>query len=345
MIQQRIERLNKVDEIDAILDYGSRSNSYSNSRLSHRKSMDSGGWDFEVMTLKKNASVSSYDEHGYSLDNSTGGGGGGSGKLHLRREVSYNSLKSSKSSSHSTPTPSWSGNPSSSSASSSGGSVTAAATAAALGTNSYHHRKLQIRNALMRAESDLQIGAGSSGERDDGCKESKYVTNIRLEGMILSADHRLGESEVKQDAKEPPFAASSSFSFSPTVTPRSGGGMTTTPSLSSSSDLYGALQCLQKVLERNQRVCPSELYHGVLEPTLNELETLTDEMKGDSEATRKETKVLIGLLKQILIALDKHTDSGLISSFISTVIGFAMDDEEGEEDQEEEEDAGEQDQL
>jgi serine/threonine protein kinase len=302
MIQERIDRMNQVDEIDAILDYGSRPGSCSNSRISHRKSLDSGGWDFDVLTLKKNASVSSYDEYGYGLDSSN------AGKLHLRRDQSYNSLKSNKSS-HSNPN----SVPSSSLYRGATGSVSSnAAGLIPAGASNHNLRKLQIRHALMRAESD------ASG--DDGCKESKYVTNIRLEGMILSGD-RVVESEIKQDAKELPYSTSSSFSFSPSVTPRG-----VTPPLPS-TDLIPALQCLQKILDRNQKVSPSELYLGVLEPTLLELERLTDEMKGDSEATRQETKVLISLLRQILIGLDKHTDSGLISSFISTVIGFAMDDD------------------
>lgn len=286
--------MNSVDEIDAILDYGSRSNSYNNSRVSHRKSMDSGGWDFEVMTLKKNASHSSYDEYGYGVvDNAS--------KSSARRDQGYNSLRSSRSSnSNSSPSIHIRNTQSGSSASSANGSVVVG------NTNSL--RKLQIRQALMRAESDVI---------DDGCKESKYI-----DGMIaVSINDDSGDSEVKEDTKDLGLQSSSLQSFS---SPRSPSSTTSCP------DFRFTLQCLQKILERNQKLLPSDLYNGVLDPTLCELERLTDEMKGDSEATRQETKILISLLKTILIALDKHTDGGLISSFISTVIGFAMED--GEDD-------------
>jgi hypothetical protein len=321
LIQQRIDRLNSVDEIDAILDYGSRSNSYNNSRFSNRKSMDSGGWDFDVMTLKKNASHNSYDEYGYGLDNL-------GGKLHLRRDQSYNSLKSNKSGGSQSLSNTGSSSPSlggaagatsrhihSSNSSSASGSVTGAP---GIGTNSYN-RKMQIRNALMRAESDMFP--------DDGCKESKYI-----DGIAIQHQHS-GDSEVKQDAKDSAIYRSASLnSFSSSSPCTSAAILSSAATGNMSSELLQSLQCLQKVLERNSKLCPSELYHGVLEPTLNELERQTDEMKGDSEATRKETKMLISLLRCLLIALDKHTDSGLISSFISTIIGFAMEeDEEGEE--------------
>lgn len=274
--------MNSVDEIDAILDYGSRSNSYN---VSHRKSMDSGGWDFDVMTLKKNASHSSYDEYGYGVVENTG----------KRRDQNYNSLRSSKSSNSNTSSPSIHNRPNQSANSSASGSV--------VGSNQNSTRKMQIRQALMRQESDMI---------EDGCKESKC-----LDGMIAVSINDSGDSEVKEDSKDI-YLSSSLQSFS---TPRS-------PVLTGCPDLRSTLQCLQKILERNQKLQPSELYNGVLDPTLCELERLTDEMKGDSEATRQETKILISLLKTILIALDKHTDGGLISSFISTIIGFAMEDGE-----------------
>lgn len=279
--------------------------------------MDSGGWDFDVMTLKKNASHSSYDEYGYGIENT-----GGSGKFHLgglqKREQSYNSLRSNKSSHSNTSSPSItyrnnsSSSASSASSSTNGGGVTITSNGTTPGTNSFN-RKLQIRNALLRAESDMNM---------DGCKESKYIDTM----LLVSLD---GTSEVKQDAKEIMSPSLLSFSSS---SPSTSSGLTT-----NYSELYSSVQSLQKILDRNHKIPPSELYHGVIEPTMNELERLTDEMKGDSEATRQETKKLISLLKYILMALDKHTDSGLISSFISTIIGFSMDDD-CEEDLEEEDD-------
>jgi hypothetical protein len=277
---------------------------------------------------------------------------GGTGKLHLRRDQSCNSLKSNKSGGSSSPSLAGGGGGGgtyrqihSSNSSASGGSVTGSATSSTgvgggIGTNSYN-RKMQIRNALMRAESDIM------SSEDDGCKESKYIDGIAIHHQVSHSHSSASgdDSQVKQDAKDSSICRSTSLhsfsSSSPCTAAAVAAAVASSSSSSSamtgtlSTELFHSLQCLQKVLERNSKLCPSELYHGVLEPTLNELERQTDEMKGDSEATRRETKMLISLLKSLLIALDKHTDSGLISSFISTIIGFAMEEEEEEGDYEE----------
>lgn len=173
-------------------------------------------------------------------------------------------------------------------------------------TNSFNRKQLQIRSALMRTESDLT----DSADFDNGCKESKYITtpSSTSESLELTVDGNTDDDDLKQDSK-------AIQSPTPQIT----------------CETMRAFQTLQKILEKNSKFQLSDLFQGVFEPTLNELEKAADEMRGDSEATRKETMLMIHLLKNVLIALDKHTDGFLTSSLISTIIGFGLEDEQDNE--------------
>lgn len=91
--------------------------------------------------------------------------------------------------------------------------------------------------------------------------------------------------------------------------------------------------CVTRALASHASQPPSELFQAVLDPTLHILEDMAEEMRGDSEATRIITKGIIKEITRSLNALDKHTDGGLISAFISTIMGYAMEDDDEAEDE------------
>jgi hypothetical protein len=67
----------------------------------------------------------------------------------------------------------------------------------------------------------------------------------------------------------------------------------------------------------------------VISPTLESLIQSVDKMRGESAANRKITTDLLGDLSKILVALDKHTDGAITSELATTVMGFMMEELDG----------------
>jgi len=93
-----------------------------------------------------------------------------------------------------------------------------------------------------------------------------------------------------------------------------------------SMDNSEAVKCVTAVLVRNSDVPLSDPFQNVLEPSLRRVVESAEEMRGDGDTARRETKGLIQDLTRALIALDKHTDGGLTSELVSSVMGYMMDD-------------------
>jgi serine/threonine protein kinase len=87
-----------------------------------------------------------------------------------------------------------------------------------------------------------------------------------------------------------------------------------------------AVRCVAAVLDRNSDVPLTDHFMNVLEPSLRRVVDGAEEMRGDSDTARRETKGLIQSLTRALMALDKHTDGGLTSEFASSVMAYMMDD-------------------
>lgn len=87
-----------------------------------------------------------------------------------------------------------------------------------------------------------------------------------------------------------------------------------------------AEKCVTSVLGRNTDVPLSDPFQNVLEPSLRRVVESAEEMRGDSDTARRETKGLIQGLTRALMALDKHTDGGLTSELVSSVMAYMMDD-------------------
>ena len=91
---------------------------------------------------------------------------------------------------------------------------------------------------------------------------------------------------------------------------------------------------VSRVLRRNAKFPNSDIFKAVVLPVMQILEDAADEMKGDSEETRKETKEVILELGRVLSALDKQTDGALTSDLLSNLVGFFEEDiQEGEEEE------------
>mmetsp|Transcript_7701 Transcript_7701/g.11428 ORF Transcript_7701/g.11428 Transcript_7701/m.11428 type:complete len:557 (-) Transcript_7701:225-1895(-) len=93
-----------------------------------------------------------------------------------------------------------------------------------------------------------------------------------------------------------------------------------------------AFACVSRALLRNADCPTSEVFNDVVDPVLKVILQSAEEMRGDSEETRRETKAIIRDLSRALTALDKHTDGGLTAEFVSTLVGFVMEGMEGDED-------------
>jgi len=252
-IAVRINRKREENEIERILDQGS--NSYS--RISLRRSVDSGGWDFDLQTVRRHASSSCTNSVNsfQSLDDASA--------IHLdmsacesipdKKQIIQNLTSRSDMSSS--------------------------------------NRTLSAISALNQESSD----ECELLQSEEGNVESKDTPPDRKTlSRSTSIEHREVDSQGIDDTE--------------------------------------AFASVSRVLVRNSHIPTSELFNDVIDPVLNVVMKSANEMRGDSDETRRETKGILRDLSRSLKALDKHTDGELTAEFVSTIMGFMLEEMESDDD-------------
>lgn len=77
--------------------------------------------------------------------------------------------------------------------------------------------------------------------------------------------------------------------------------------------------CISQLLHDYASVETSHSYNTIVSPTLELLNRAANAMLGDSEEARNTTMKILSELGRVLTALDKHTDGGLTTEFVTTL--------------------------